>query len=205
MKKLFFILTAFTIINFSCKKDTPVSGNETEGTFTDTRDNKTYKWAKIGTQTWMVDNMAFNTNSGNWAYDNNNSNIATYGYLYNWAAAQTAVPAGWHLPTEAEWLTLKTFLGGAATAGGKMKQATTTLWDAPNTGATNESKFNGAPGGHRTAADQFVNIRKVGYWWSKTEPGPGAAYIHFLLNDGENAGIATSNFTAAFSIRCIKD
>ena len=67
---------------------------------------------------------------------------------------QGICPAGWHLPTDAEWTILTTFLGGESIAGGKMKttgtiEAGTGLWYAPNTGATNSSGFSALPGGYR--------------------------------------------------------
>ena len=74
---------------------------------------------------------------------------------YTWAAAmngaatssskpsyvQGVCPTGWHLPSDVEWAELETYLGGIDVAGGKMKEAGTTHWVSPNTGATNESGF----------------------------------------------------------------
>jgi uncharacterized protein (TIGR02145 family) len=59
-------------------------------------------------------------------YYNNDSltNYSVYGALYNWKATQSndsLCPVGWHVPTDAEWTTLTTYLGGESVTGGKMK------------------------------------------------------------------------------------
>jgi uncharacterized protein (TIGR02145 family) len=68
-------------------------------------------WAKLTTGAWCY-------------YDNDPSNEAKYGKLYNWYAVNDPrglAPVGFHIPTHEEWLTLTDYLGGEALAGGKMK------------------------------------------------------------------------------------
>lgn len=89
----------------------------------------------------MAENLNYNPGSGSWAYDNDSSKAAIYGRLYSWPTARKACPQGWHLPSNVEWQTLADYLGGPAVTGGKMKEADTTYWNSPNTGATNESGF----------------------------------------------------------------
>ena len=51
-----------------------------------------------------------------------------YGKLYNWYAVNDPIglaPIGWHIPTDLEWATLSTKLGGVSIAGGKMKTSGT--------------------------------------------------------------------------------
>ncbi|MBK9327803.1 MAG: fibrobacter succinogenes major paralogous domain-containing protein [Sphingobacteriales bacterium] len=134
-------------------------------------DGNVYNVVKIGNQCWMKENLKttrYNdgsaiptglsntaweaTTNGAYAiYDNNAANNTTYGKLYNWYAVNTGklAPAGWHVPTDAEWTTLTTYLGGVRVAGGPMKA--TTLWASPNVGATNSSGFTGLPAGYRAA------------------------------------------------------
>lgn len=136
MKKFKNILLAILIISlYNCKSDEPeISDNESPnivtgetGTFIDTRDNQTYKWVKIGGQTWMAENLNYTGNNGQihitdalnwlnnqsfnaWCYYDNATSNAIYGVLYQHNAALNAVPEGWHLPTREEWNQLKTYL-----------------------------------------------------------------------------------------------
>ncbi|HOR61199.1 MAG TPA: FISUMP domain-containing protein [Bacteroidales bacterium] len=143
--------------------------------FTDPRDNNTYRTVQIGNQIWMAENLKYlpsvvgpgtgsKTNPYYYVYDYVGTNVdaakqsaiyTTYGVLYNWEAAKTACPTGWHLPSDAEWTILTNYLGGEAVAGGKLKETGTTHWNSPNEGATNETDFTALPGGNRANSDYF--------------------------------------------------
>src|SRR5574344_844768 len=176
----------------------PTIPEPTSGTFTDDRDNKVYKWVKIGDQVWMAENLAYLPSvnmvadgsedaAGSYyyvyGYDGTNvaeakatDNYATYGVLYNWTAAmngeassttnpsgiQGVCPAGWHLPSDAEWTELTDYLGGASVAGGKLKETGTTHWNSPNTGATNETGFTALPGCYRYGDGTFGYVGGFG-------------------------------------------
>lgn len=172
-------------------------GND-PNTFTDPRDNQTYKIVKIGNQTWFAENLAYVPQNGNyWAYDNNQSNVATYGYLYDWNTALTACPSGWHLPTDAEWTILTNYLGGASVAGGKMKS--TTGWNAPNVAATNSSGFSGLPGGQHNIGGTFEGIGGNGYWWSSTGD---RCKLNYSIS---SAFTNIDDKRNGFSCRCLRD
>lgn len=107
--------------------------------------------------------------SAMWCHYNNDSALgAVYGKLYNWFAVKLlqmdidyynannpTTPWGWRVPTQSDFNTLATTLGGAAVAGGKMKTVGTTYWGSPNTGATNESGFSAIGSGRREKDGSF--------------------------------------------------
>jgi uncharacterized protein (TIGR02145 family) len=181
------------------------------GTCIDSRDGKTYKTVKIGNQTWMSENLAYKTSSGCWAYNNNDSNVKTYGYLYCWETAKSACPVGWHLPSAKEWSTLISYLGGEGVAGGNLKSTST--WKNPNKGATNSSGFTALPGGERLGGI-FMNIGKIGYWWNSTVyktlnlgsiDMSEVGYICMGYDDGCVFSYKDGKKEDIHSVRCIKD
>ena len=182
----------------------------------------------IGTQQWMEKNLDVMTyrngdvipqvtdetvwaglTTGAWCYYNNDPlNGAIYGKLYNWYAVNDPrglAPQGWHIPTDAEWTTLSTLLGGESAAGGKMKTTGTTRWAAPNTSATNESGFAGLPGGFRSFNGAFGDVGDVGRWWSATEFYSALALARSLYCGFGYLGRANYGKESGFSVRCLRD
>ncbi|MFZ4546356.1 MAG: fibrobacter succinogenes major paralogous domain-containing protein [Bacteroidales bacterium] len=189
-------------------------------------DGNVYHTIVIGTQTWMVENLKTThyrngspidnvTDNALWAglstgawcnYDNNPANGTKYGCLYNWAAVGTGnlAPAGWHVPTDADWTTLTDFLG--AVAANKLMEAGTTNWQAPNTGATNETGFTALPNGFRGSDGGFSNIGVLGYWWSSTSfPDGTTAWCRGFAPNQSFVGADHYNRLDGFSVRLIKN
>lgn len=137
-------------------------------TITDPRDGQVYPTVKIGSQCWLQKNMNYKTGNS-WCYGDNSTNCDTYGRLYDWKTALKVCPKGWHLPSDDEWSTLTTFLGGEGVAGGKMKEAGTSHWASPNEGAANSSGFTALPGGYRRYNGNFANLTYAANFWSSTE------------------------------------
>jgi uncharacterized protein (TIGR02145 family) len=153
-----------------------------------------------------------------------NNDQATYtannfGALYNWYAVnpltngnKNVCPAGWHVPTDAEWSTFINYLDPNAaggnnnnTAGGKMKSTGTQYWLTPNTDATNESGFSGLPGGSRDYDGTFNFIGLNGYWWSSTEGSTDDAWFRDLGYGSGSADRLYYSKANGMSVRCLRD
>lgn len=180
----------------------------------------------IGTQKWTLKNLNVatykngdiipqvtdstqwaNLTTGAWCYYKNDpANEAVYGKLYNWYAVNDSrgiAPAGWHIPTKEEFITLTAFLGGDNIAGGKMKA--TTLWANPNTGATNESGFTGLPAGLRGGDASFVNFSKIGWFWTSKEHDATTGVERNLQFDISDCYMFYIGKGCGLSVRCVKD
>ncbi|MEI6047679.1 MAG: fibrobacter succinogenes major paralogous domain-containing protein [Bacteroidota bacterium] len=134
-------------------------------------------------------------------------NTTTYGALYNWSAVNTGklCPTGWHVPSDAEWEELVTYLGGLSLAGGKMKEIGTTYWNSPNTEATNESGFTALPGGYRSNNGAFGSMGYGGYWWSSTEFSATDAWSIDLRYGDSHSYRSYTGKQVGLSVRCFMD
>ncbi|MCX6328364.1 MAG: fibrobacter succinogenes major paralogous domain-containing protein, partial [Bacteroidia bacterium] len=191
------------------------------------RDGNFYHGVLIVTQLWMKENLKttkYNdataipiiTDNTTWSnlttpgycwYNNDVGFKDTYGALYNWYAVSTGklCPAGWHVPTDVEWTTLTTYLGGQSVAGGKLKEAGTAHWTSPNTGATNEAGFTALAGGDRSFNGTFGFLGNYGIWWSATEYIAIGAWGRCLENSSGSMLNPNYDKKYGFSIRCLKD
>jgi uncharacterized protein (TIGR02145 family)/uncharacterized repeat protein (TIGR02543 family) len=190
-----------------------VVATATPGTFTDIRDDKTYKTVKINDQTWMGENLNYDTANGrgSWCYNNDTSNCGKYGRLYDWWTARVVCPSGWHLPASEEWDKLKIAVGDNV-AGKKLKSSTG--WYGQGNGTDNYG-FCALPGGGRIDAEYFLDtylsnyfysVDIAGFWWTATT----------VANTGEANFIPIFDFvdyihesdykkSRAVSVRCIAD
>jgi uncharacterized protein (TIGR02145 family) len=191
-------------------------------------DGNNYPIVQIGTQIWMAENLKTgkyndgsiipsvtgnsqwaSLNSGAYSWYNNDfaSYKNLYGALYNWYAVNTGklCPTGWQAPSDVNWKTLITFLGGEYVAGNSLKEAGTTHWASPNTGATNSSGFSGLPGGYRFNGNgSFDWLFSTGLWWTSTEYSTTFSVSQAL--DYNYNGIYNSTYEVkgnGYSVRCV--
>lgn len=199
-----------------------------ENCIKDDRDGQTYKTVTIGTQMWMAENLNYETASS-FCYGDDASNCAKSGRLYTWAAAIDSValydggngvdcgygksctlpdkvqgicPEGWHLPTNAEWNTLFTAVGGKSVAGTKLKS--TSSWNSSGNGADAFS-FSALPAGHRYDNATYSGEGYYAYFWSSSEVNSDVAYYMFLYYDYDDAYLSRKNKGYGYSVRCLKD
>jgi uncharacterized protein (TIGR02145 family) len=213
------------------------------GTFIDYRDNNSYKWVKIKDQVWMAENLAYLpyvniSSSGSttvpqyYVYDYEGTSVSeakssrnynTYGALYNWAAANTVCPAGWHLSTYEDWDKLITYLGGENIAGGKLKNGNDPWGGFENYGATNDYGFSAGGSGIRATSDtMFIRLDPQGnyynsyfsyqdncaFWTSLDNFSSGdnnSAFFHALYGHSTRIDTYFDNKGWGFSVRCLKD
>jgi uncharacterized protein (TIGR02145 family) len=172
--------------------------------FCDERDGNKYVYVVIGTQTWMAENLNYNA-TGSRCYGDNTGGDSqnrcdTYGRLYNWSTAITVCPSGWHLPSDAEWTTLTDYVGGASTAGTKLKTASGWI---KNGNGTNEYGFSALPGGV-FGGSSFYFGGGSGSWWSATEFSASDAYNRNMGDDRSNMGRNYSGKSEMYSVRCVQ-
>ena len=172
-----------------------------DSTFVDSRDGKRYKKVTIGTQTWMAENLNFAAD-GSKCYGNNESNCTQYGRLYNWSTAMVACPGGWHLPSNEEWTALTDFVGGAATAGTKLKARDG--WNEDGNG-TNDFGWSALPGGSGGEDGRFYGACDDGNWWSATEGGGIIDWRRIMLYRIESWSGSNSYKSNLYSVRCVMD
>jgi uncharacterized protein (TIGR02145 family) len=193
-------------------------------------DGNEYGVVEIGGQYWLDQNLKTtklndgtpianvpNVNTFIWTmtpafawYNNNIANKETYGALYNYYVVETGkvCPAGWHVPTMADWDALVAYLGGVHVTGGKLKEIGTSTWLSPNTGATNSSGFTARPGGMRfSGSGSDLDLGYSAFLWS-TEANPiypSEVYTREMGYFKSRLDKFSVNKNTGASIRCVKD
>ena len=228
---MYLILVCIAYCLMGCSKE-PIFN---ESTFIDTRDDREYKWVKIGEQVWMAENLAYlpsvadpmtkfsNTSPVYYVFGyygkrvkdaKATGNYNTYGTFFNWIAAKTACPSGWHLPTDAEWKILERNLGmsqsEAAIHGwrysgsvGKALKYTSGWYENGN--GDNISGFTAIPAGMVWPAVGSSYLEVNAFFWSSSENGERIAWYRHLTNSLDGICRDYNNTFYGYSVRCIKD
>ena len=243
LKKLYLFLIAvlsalMLFMLIGCGDDENPTGPVT--TYVTDIDGNKYKTIQIGDQVWMAENLKvthyrngypipkvtdpaqwrFLTDGAYCEYENDSTNVAVYGRLYNWYVINNTsglAPEGWHVPTNADWEQLEMSLGMSQESadssgfrgddeGGKLKVSDTLYWHSPNEGATNSSGFSALPAGYRIYSDYYQSIEYTTYFWTASQDGLHAAMVR-ALHHYEARIFRGGNYlkTNGLSIRCVKD
>lgn len=149
--------------------------------------------------------------------EENGGYTSTYGFLYSYEGALAAVPDGWRLPTDEDWINLETTLGMNAQEAGKTEawrgSGMATLLDKGG-----ESRFDAVRGGGniyiKARAEDFVNKGDNWYYWSSTKfqenDSTSVAMIRMSANYTDKVWRGTSRVSTGYrdilySVRCVKD
>jgi uncharacterized protein (TIGR02145 family) len=216
--------------------DTPAESDNHEVAFvycTDP-DGRHYKTVRIGNQTWMIENLAYlpsvspSSNGSDtspyyyvWGYNgtsvsdaNKEANYTTYGVLYNWEAAKTACPSGWHLPSDEEWKILEEHLGmsesdaasmGWRYSGDVCKKLKSKSGWYDNGNGNNASGMCVLPGGYRYEDGGFYSSGRYAYFWSSTDHGSALAWFRYLYYGYNGVSRVYEDRRNGFSVRCLKN
>jgi len=191
--------------------------NDKSGTFKDSRDNKSYKWVKIGNQIWMAENLNYNDASGSVCYDNKTANCNRYGRLYNQEAAIDACPANWHLPSAAEWEVMLKFVdktcGQVGEYDGSQYEYCNNAgyilkaddgWDdyeGIDGNGVDRYGFSALPGGAADDEDTFDFLGSYGFWW-----GSDYNYEVYTSHRGNVLIYDYDGYNSLlYSVRCVKN
>jgi len=211
-------------------------------------DGNTYNTVQIGNQCWMKENMrtthfanGVNIPMGStdsytapyrYAPDNNNSNVSTYGYLYNWPAVmygafssnanpsgvQGICPNGWHVPSDSEWTQLTDYVGSHTQCQCNNSSdniakalASTTGWNTSsitcavgnNSSANNITGFSALPAG--IYPNYYGLFGYSAFFWSATEEGDYNACHRYLYYKNADVSRNSRQKSCGFSVRCLRN
>ena len=177
-------------------------------------DGNQYKTLVIDQQEWMAENLRttrFNdgtaipdiTDKAEWVhvtspaycwYDNDISNKADFGGIYNWQTVSSGklCPSGWRVPVDNEWTTLIEHLGGSSHAFQELEKI----------------GFSAVPGGYRYGyywgSGIYYEKGVNGYWWTASECT--GTHVWSRTINHEKSKVYRSYFEKnnGFSVRCIR-
>ncbi len=214
-------------------------------------DGNVYHTLPLGTQCWLQENMrathyadgtaipagssTSDTTPCRLSPNGYDSNVPTFGYLYNWAAAlhgdtasnsnpsgvQGVCPDGWHVPSQSEWEQLVTYVSSQpqyvcnGDSGNTAKAlASSKNWQRVQVECTigydpetnNASKFSAMSAGY--ANNGYFAFSKYAFLWSTTfqQTYGGTTYAKTcMLYAGSSQSDIVSYDLGFFSVRCLRD
>ena len=200
------------------------------GTFLDVRDNKVYRTVSLGTQTWMAENLNYDT-TGSFCHNNDETNCSTYGRLYLWGVAmdsaavfstdgkncgygktctaadtvQGVCPIGWHLPNTTEWNTLAQFVAkelNTDSVGYALKS--TSGWSDDENGS-DAFGFGALPAGWQESGGNVLHLNNVASFWSSSSISKWEVYWVGISPATKITINSSSSDKYARSVRCVEN
>lgn len=186
------------------------------GTFTDSRDGKTYKTVAIGDQIWMAENLDYCLDNVGYCYNNDTLNCRNYGRLYSWEEAKVVCPETWHLPDTTEWNIMFAFLGGSKVSFDKIAVDNVFIKgmasrENPNDiyqKSSNSSGFSALPSGVKIN-NSYQGMGGLAVWWTSSEASSNYAFYTYIENNkvriiGTSKNSSSNKLNEYYSIRCMK-
>lgn len=201
MKKWFILVVSLFVL---CESAFAASKSKKKNEFKDPRDKQTYRTVKIAGLEWLGDNLNYKT-EGSFCYKDDDDQCMVYGRLYTWDAAKKACPAGFRLPTHADFESLWTAAGADFNAGYLIKA------DYGWSGDTNGNdtlKFSAMPAGNRFDDETYGNTAKFAFFWSADDTSEGvpagSARVWYLTSKSMAFGYMSKPKNFGFSVRCVR-
>ena len=201
MKKWFILFVGLFVL---CGSAFAASKSKKKNEFKDPRDKQTYRTVKIAGLEWLGDNLNYKT-AGSFCYKDEDDQCMVFGRLYTWDAAQKACPAGFRLPTHADFESLWTAAGADFNAGYLIKA------DYGWSGDTNGNdtlKFSAMPAGNRFDDETYGNTAKFAFFWSADDTSEGvpagSARVWYLTSKSMAFGYMSKPKNFGFSVRCVR-
>lgn len=181
---------------------------------------KIYNTILISEQCWLKENLdvgvringsqdaSDNGTIEKYCYNDSIENCNIFGGLYQWnegmqyttiPGTKGICPAGWHIPTQAEFQILRDAVGGDANALKAIGQGI-----PPDGAGTNTSGFSALLGGYRIYAGNFYDMSFNEVFWSSTEYDEIYAYYMNLYYDNNFISLNHLYKWLGFSVRCLK-
>lgn len=202
--------------------------------FVDPRDGIAYRQVRIGEQVWMTENLKWLPEvSPPIMYDYTAPQYFVYGYegsdveearedphylrtgvLYNERAAWDACPAGWKIPTNGDWESMKSYVTGQIPdkeAGEILKAGVG--WIQNN--GSDDFRFSATPGGalvtfpYPGGFEPRFDVEEYGVWYEFDDGPEPELYQRIMKHENQDFDKyegQSGGFTGqAVSIRCIKE
>lgn len=163
-----------------------------------------YKTKEFGDNIWMTENLRVTMDKqGNeikfYFPDSDSNKSEVYGLLYDYETACQVCPAGWHLPSNTEWMEMMKVIGGNSA----IRYKDDAFWNEEN--ITNESGFSIRPAGFGNNGEFNNQFGNKAYLWSKTKLNDHDVWAFVIEKGAYTIRKAPQHPTYGYSVRCVKD
>jgi uncharacterized protein (TIGR02145 family) len=167
-------------------------------------DGNDYPVVNVGSQVWLAENLRVTRTPEGVALpafppNGDPRNVAAFGRLYDWESARQACPAGWRLPTDADWSALEASVG--ANAGLLLRDPE--YWPRREVPSTDLVHFGARPAGYFNdqGFETYFGTRAV--FWTATPQDSHFVWSRGIIADTDSLRRAPQHPQYGFSVRCV--